>query len=319
MSHQTSGRPPAPDAVPPTSPSTTDVARGEATDLGRSTAQAGVEVAETATEQAKDVAGETRRQAGDLLDQAREQVQEQARTGQQQAAHGLHSLADELHQMAGRSEQSGPVTDLAHQAAEHATNVAEWLDHREPGDLLQEVRRLARRRPGAFLLGAAMAGVLAGRLTRGVATTRSEHRTAARAPARTDSTYPAGSSPSAGGPGATGGFPPPGPPTHVYPPAGAPGRQPPAPGDTPPLPVAPGGPPAAYPPPGTGYEPPGGSRGYATPPDAGYGPPDGPGHGGPAHAPRPGANTVGEHAEDPERGGAGPPGSGPRRSEGGRR
>jgi len=46
--------------------------------------------------------------------------------------------------------------------------VADWLSEREPADLLEEARSLARRRPGAFLVGAALAGVIIGRLTRGV-------------------------------------------------------------------------------------------------------------------------------------------------------
>jgi hypothetical protein len=60
---------------------------------------------------------------------------------------------------------------VARQAADRADRVADWLGEREPGDLVEEVRSLARRRPGAFLLGAALAGVVVGRLTRGVVDT----------------------------------------------------------------------------------------------------------------------------------------------------
>jgi hypothetical protein len=42
------------------------------------------------------------------------------------------------------------------------------LQNREPADLLEEVRSYARRKPGTFLLGAALAGVVAGRLTSGI-------------------------------------------------------------------------------------------------------------------------------------------------------
>jgi hypothetical protein len=42
------------------------------------------------------------------------------------------------------------------------------LQNREPAELLDDVRSFARRKPGLFLLGAAAAGVLAGRLTSGV-------------------------------------------------------------------------------------------------------------------------------------------------------
>jgi hypothetical protein len=150
-----------------TNPSTKDVAREQAADVGRTTGEAGQRMAGTAVEQAGHVGQEARRQARDLLGQARGQVTEQARNGQQQANSGLHSLAQELHQMADGGDQQGPASELAKQAADKLNEFAEWLSQREPGDLIEEVRALARRRPGTFLLGAAAAGLLAGRLTRG--------------------------------------------------------------------------------------------------------------------------------------------------------
>src|SRR5689334_17036250 len=128
---------------------------------------AGQRVAETASDQGAQVAREARAQARDLLGQARDQVTDQARNTQNQAAERLHSLAGELREMADGGERQGVASDLAAEAADRLGSVADWLNRREPGDLVEEVRRLARRRPGAFLLGAAVAGVLAGRLTRG--------------------------------------------------------------------------------------------------------------------------------------------------------
>jgi hypothetical protein len=88
---------------------------------------------------------------------------------QQRAAQQLHSVADELHAMAANGGQSGLATEVARQAADRVRGAASWLEQREPSDLLEEVRRFARRRPGTFLIGAAVAGVAAGRLTRGLA------------------------------------------------------------------------------------------------------------------------------------------------------
>jgi hypothetical protein len=70
--------------------------------------------------------------------------------------------------MAQRSERPGVATDLARQASSTSHDVASWLDSREPGHLVQELQAFARQRPGTFLLAAAGAGLLAGRLTRGV-------------------------------------------------------------------------------------------------------------------------------------------------------
>jgi hypothetical protein len=146
---------------------TTQVARDEATEVGRTAADAGRQVAGTAAEQAANVAQEVQTQARDLVGEARGQVQHQARAGQQKAADGVRALSRELREMAEGGQQSGPVSEVARQAAERADRLADWLTEREPGDLLEEVRSFARRRPGAFLLGSLVAGVVVGRLTRG--------------------------------------------------------------------------------------------------------------------------------------------------------
>jgi len=147
-------------------------ARDEAAGVGRATADAGRTVAETAATQADRVAGEARRQARGLFDEAREQLTEQARSGQRTAAQRLHTLADELRHMAGRGDQGSPAGGLARQAADRAGECAEWLERAQPGDLLEEVRGFAARRPGTFLLGAAVAGLVVGRLTRGAVDAR---------------------------------------------------------------------------------------------------------------------------------------------------
>jgi len=142
--------------------------RAESAALGESAADAGRDVAGAAAEQTARVTREARQQIEDLVEQARAQVTEQARQGQHKAGEALHAVAEELRQMADGAEGAGPVAGLAAHAADRVGGMARWLERREPGDVLDEVRDLARRRPGAFLAGAALAGVLAGRLTRGV-------------------------------------------------------------------------------------------------------------------------------------------------------
>lgn len=148
-------------------PSRTDTAKEQAGQLGQTAKQSGQQVASTAKDQARNVAQEGRRQAKDLTREVGNQVNQQAGAQKDKAATGLRSLSDELRSMAENSDQNGPVTDLAHQAAGKLGDAAQWLESREPGHLVEEVRDLARRRPGTFLIGAAVAGVLAGRLTRG--------------------------------------------------------------------------------------------------------------------------------------------------------
>jgi hypothetical protein len=165
--------PPRPeDAVPaqPVAepPSTADVVRDQAADLGGSTVQAGKHTADVAREQAAAVAAEAGRQGRDLLYQAQEQVAGQASRGQQRLASELTSLSDALGATADRSGSGGMTAELARQAARRAGDAGRWLGERTPEQLLDEIQRFARRRPGVFLALAAGAGLAAGRLARGM-------------------------------------------------------------------------------------------------------------------------------------------------------
>ncbi|WP_141843997.1 hypothetical protein [Humibacillus xanthopallidus] len=104
-----------------------------------------------------------------LLHQLRGEATDQASAQSDRAVQGLRALGDELRQMASSSGQKGLATDLAGQAADRVQSFAGWLDHRQPGEVLDEVRDFARRRPGTFLAAAAVVGLVGGRLTRGIA------------------------------------------------------------------------------------------------------------------------------------------------------
>src|ERR1700754_3183781 len=148
--------------------STADKAKTEAKEVGRTAVAAGGDVAQTAKEQGKQVARETARAARDLYGTTRAQLRDQTGAQQRRAAAGIRSIGDEIRSMAEQGGQSGPASDLAHQASARIAGVADWIEAREPGQVVDEVKQFARRHPGAFLAGAAILGVLAGRLTRGV-------------------------------------------------------------------------------------------------------------------------------------------------------
>jgi hypothetical protein len=148
--------------------STTELAKEQAADVAQTGVQAGQHVASVAKEQAANVGAEAGRQAKDLLGEARSELGRQASTQQQRVADGLKSLSSQLHSMSRHSDQPGMAADLARQGAQFTEQAASWFDGRDPAALLDEVRTFARRRPGTFLLAAAGAGLLAGRLTRGL-------------------------------------------------------------------------------------------------------------------------------------------------------
>ena len=185
--------------------SKTDAAKEEASNVAGHAASAAQGVAHTAKDEAANVAAEAKSSAQDLLSQAKSGLTSQAGTQQQKAAEGIRTISSQLHSMASAPDQQGMASDLIRQAAERSESVASWLETKQPGDLLGEVQRFARNRPGTFLLLAAGAGVLAGRLTRGLTAGATDSQgsvqsTAARrpvqsapvAPLRQETVYAAG-------------------------------------------------------------------------------------------------------------------------------
>jgi len=164
---------------------TADVVTSQASGLSHSSVQAGKHVAEVAREQASGVAAEAGRQGRDLLQQAQGQLEEQAAQGQQRVAKRLISVSDELRSMADASGQGGVAVDLAHQAASRVRDAGQWLDDRKPGQVVNEMQSFARRRPAVFLMLAAGAGLVAGRLTRGLKDANNDNPTATGAPVPT--------------------------------------------------------------------------------------------------------------------------------------
>lgn len=150
-----------------TSAGAADVAKGEAANVKDTAVDAGKNVAATAKDEAGNVVAETKAQAQSLLGSVTSEVRGQAGSQQQKIAASVQSLAQELTGMVSGSSESGPLTDLAQQAADKGSEIARWLEDREPTDVLAEVKSFARRRPVTFLALCGLAGVVAGRLTRG--------------------------------------------------------------------------------------------------------------------------------------------------------
>ncbi|MEH1014791.1 hypothetical protein V6U90_16975 [Micromonospora sp. CPCC 206060] len=116
--------------------------------------------------QGREVTAETRRQARKLVEETSAQARLQAEQQQRRAADGLRTLGTQLRSMADGGDQEGVAAELVRRGADVAQQAAGWLENREPGELLDEVRDYGRRHPGTFLAGAAIAGLLAGRLGR---------------------------------------------------------------------------------------------------------------------------------------------------------
>ncbi|QGQ19823.1 hypothetical protein GC089_12115 [Cellulomonas sp. JZ18] len=159
-----------------TAKETAQTAQQEAAGVAQSAVDSGRTVAHEAKDQARQVTDEAKQQARSLFDQARTEVSDQAGAQQKRLADGLRGLGDELSRMTESSE-GGLASDLARQLADRTSSAATWLDDRQPGDLVTAVSDFARRRPGVFLAVAAGAGLLAGRLTRGLSAAASDEGT----------------------------------------------------------------------------------------------------------------------------------------------
>lgn len=147
---------------------TADAAKQSGQQVAGSAADHAKDVAGTATDKAADVVQEAKSQARDVLGEARTQVASEAETRRGQAVSTLRSIGDELDSMQNHDGENGVATQLVSRGTGYVRQTADWLDGRQPSEILDDVRRFARDRPGTFLLGALIAGVVAGRLTRAV-------------------------------------------------------------------------------------------------------------------------------------------------------
>ena len=173
-----------------TDPSQTQAAKEQATqvastavDQGKQTASAAADAASqtagTAAEGAKQVASEAAQQVTDVTrqatDQARElvgqaqsQLREQASSQTQRAATGLADVGRQIRALSeGQPDRAGLAGDTARQLADKVEELAGRLEQRGFDGTVEDVRNFARRRPGMFLLTAAVTGFAVGRLGRG--------------------------------------------------------------------------------------------------------------------------------------------------------
>ena len=137
------------------------------------------EVTDTAKQEAAMLAEQAKEQASHLFEELSADMREQTSLQQRKVAENLRDISNEFLSMLDQSQASGTAATLVDQASHHSGRVADWLDQREPGDLVNEVKDFARKRPGAFLGIALGAGLLAGRITRNASGSDSQDQGAA--------------------------------------------------------------------------------------------------------------------------------------------
>ncbi len=136
-----------------------------------STATQAGDVIGTAKEQAAEVGQQVSTEARNLLEETTARLEEQTAAGAAKLGDNLQRLGQEALALAeGRPDEAPTVqgcvkrvADTLLDAADRAYGVSDDVQSRGMGALLADVQTFARRRPGVFLLGAAAAGLVAGR------------------------------------------------------------------------------------------------------------------------------------------------------------
>jgi len=158
---------------------------GEAQDVASTATQHGQDVVRTASEQGRELVGTVKERAsevtGELFEQgqtlaedAKTQIEQQTKEQTRRLAGTLTRLGNEAQALAeGRPQDAETVREYVRRAGEGVTETADRLygladdvEQRGLGGLFEDLSTFARRRPGAFLLGAAVAGFGVARVVR---------------------------------------------------------------------------------------------------------------------------------------------------------
>lgn len=167
-------------------------AKDEASNVASAAADTARTVAGEAATQAKAMATQVTDQVQSLFHEARGELMSQADTKSRQATSGLRTLSGQLSALAeGRTSEAGPLADYLQEARGKVSALASRVENGGPQGVLDDVTGFARRRPALFLLGAAGAGFVIGRIVRSGAAAVSERNDDESASSPSNSLRPA--------------------------------------------------------------------------------------------------------------------------------
>lgn len=153
---------------------TASAAKEQAGAVAQSASESTKQVAGTAKQEAGNVLAEGKQQAKGLTNEVRTQLTSRVDEQRSKAASVLRTTGEELSLLADKDQQSALTAQVAQFSSQRVAQVADYLDGLQPEDLLRQLQSgrgslqdFARRRPGMFLAGMALAGAVIGRVTRG--------------------------------------------------------------------------------------------------------------------------------------------------------
>ncbi|MCU1359833.1 MAG: hypothetical protein JWN99_1122 [Ilumatobacteraceae bacterium] len=120
-----------------------------------------------ATGQTKAVVGEAKAQAQQLISSTRSEFQTQADDRARQAAEHLRGMSTSITALLnGRPGEAAQMTGYLQQAQSRIDGIASRIETGGPQGVIDDLTSFARRRPGAFLFVAGVAGFAIGRAAR---------------------------------------------------------------------------------------------------------------------------------------------------------
>jgi hypothetical protein len=172
MTDASIGPPPStpPDDGSRTTASTAQRAKDEAAAIATTAKDETSAVAQTAVDEAKHLGSEAGQQVQEVVADVRQQLRAKADEESRRLAQSVGDVGQQLRTMAAAGD-AGIARDLVTQVAQSAEQIAQRLEQGGLDRTLDDARRLARNRPGTFLMGAAAAGFIAARVARSVDTT----------------------------------------------------------------------------------------------------------------------------------------------------
>jgi ElaB/YqjD/DUF883 family membrane-anchored ribosome-binding protein len=129
-------------------------------------------VVESAQERASATMSEVGAQSREMADQARTQMRSEAESQTRRLSEKSRELSHDLRTVADQTDVSPFMTSLARDGAQRLDRLSTRLEQQGIDGAINDVKRFARQRPGAFLAGCAGAGFLLGRILHNTDTSR---------------------------------------------------------------------------------------------------------------------------------------------------
>jgi hypothetical protein len=164
-------------------------AKDEAANVAGTTAEQAAQVAGAAGTAAADVAGAAKTEAANVIGESLDQAKDLASTVRTQVADQLSSQGDRLTEglrtlssQLAEGDTSGVVGQVLKEAGQRVQALADYAERTGPQGIVTELRSYAKRNPGTFLLGAALAGLVGGRVVKGITANKQQQSEPAALP-----------------------------------------------------------------------------------------------------------------------------------------